>query len=92
VQAQRGGLYGDVETRLIINEQATRDRIIDSFDWLERGVTSRDVALVLLSGHGVNESHDDYYFLPVIFEAGALRRTAVHSRISGPRFSIWQGK
>ncbi len=77
MQAQRGRLYAEVETKLITNEQATRDRIIDGFDWLEKNVTPRDVALVLLSGHGVNDTHDDYYFLPVNFEADALRRTAV---------------
>jgi uncharacterized caspase-like protein len=41
-------------------------------------VTSqRDVALVLMSGHGENDADGAYYFLPYDVEPDRLRRTAV---------------
>jgi len=56
---------------------ATREAILDGLDWIERETTSRDIALVLLSGHGDNDSDGAYYFLPYDVDADRLRRTGV---------------
>jgi hypothetical protein len=74
---QRGGLYRDVVVRMLIDRKATRDEIIDGFDWISKETTSKDVALVFLAGHGINDSGGVYYYLPVNADLEKLRRTAV---------------
>ncbi|MGZ3513302.1 MAG: caspase family protein [Thermodesulfobacteriota bacterium] len=74
---QKDGLYRDVVVRVLIDEKATRDEIIDGFDWISKETTSKDVALVFLAGHGVNDSGGVYYYLPVNANLDRLRRTAV---------------
>jgi len=74
---QQGGLYRDVAVRLLTDAQATRDAILGGLDWLEKQTTSKDVAMVFLAGHGVNDPTGVYYFLPVNARTDQLRRTAV---------------
>ena len=74
---QKGGLYRDVVVKVLTDERATRDEIIDGFEWISKETTSKDVALVFLAGHGINDSGGVYYFLPVNANMERLRRTAV---------------
>jgi len=74
---QKDGLYRDVVVKILIDEKATRDEIIDGFDWISKETTSKDVALVFLAGHGVNDSGGVYYYLPVNTDLEKLRRTGV---------------
>ena len=74
---QKGGLYRDVVMRVLADEKATKDEIIDGFDWISKETTSKDIAIVFLAGHGVNEKGGVYYFLPVNANLDRLRRTGV---------------
>ena len=74
---QKGGLYRDVVVKVLTDEKATKDEIIDGFDWISKETTSKDVALVFLAGHGINDSGGVYYYLPVNTNLDKLRRTAV---------------
>ena len=74
---QKGGLYRDVVVKVLTDERATRDEIIDGFDWISKETTSKDVALVFLAGHGVNDSGGVYYYLPVNANLDRLRRTGL---------------
>jgi uncharacterized caspase-like protein len=74
---QKGGLYRDVVVKALIDEKATKDEIIDGFDWISKETTSKDIAIVFLAGHGVNDKGGVYYFLPVNANVDRLRRTAV---------------
>jgi len=74
---QKGGLYRDVVVKVLTDEKATKDEIIDGFEWISKETTSKDVALVFLAGHGINDSGGVYYFLPVNANLERLRRTAV---------------
>jgi uncharacterized caspase-like protein len=74
---EKGGLYRDVVVKVLTDEKATRDEIIDGFDWISKETTSKDIAIVFLAGHGVNEKGGVYYFLPVNANIDRLRRTAV---------------
>ena len=76
---QKGGLYRDVMVRALIDERATRDEIIDGFNWISRETTSKDVAIVFLAGHGINGSGGVYYYLPVNAKIDILRETGVLS-------------
>ncbi|MGZ3494907.1 MAG: caspase family protein, partial [Thermodesulfobacteriota bacterium] len=74
---QKGGLYRDVIVKVLTDGKATRDEIIDGFDWISKETTSKDVALVFLAGHGINDSGGVYYYLPVNTDLEKLRRTGV---------------
>jgi WD40 repeat protein len=74
---QKGGLYRDVVVKMVTDEKATRDEIIDGFDWISKETTSKDVAMVFLAGHGINDSGGVYYYLPVNTDLEKLRRTGV---------------
>jgi WD40 repeat protein len=74
---QKGGLYRDVTVKVLTDEKATKDEIIDGFDWISKETTNKDIALVFLAGHGVNEKGGVYYFLPVNANIDKLRRTGV---------------
>ncbi len=77
MQQQKGKVYRDVKVRLLADDDATRDRIMDGFDWLEQETTSKDVAILFLAGHGENDRNGNYYFLPRDAKLSSLRRRGV---------------
>ncbi len=74
---QEGKLYRNVYVRELINEQATKDNILDALDWIDRESTQRDITVIFLAGHGVNDDHGNYYFLNYDADLDRLRRTGV---------------
>jgi hypothetical protein len=74
---QKGGLYRDVVVKILVDEKATRDEIIDGFDWISKETTSKDIAMVFLAGHGVNDSGGVYYYLPANTDLEKLKRTGL---------------
>jgi hypothetical protein len=80
-KAQEGGLYRTVNVRLLIStnevKDATREKILDGLEWLMRETTSRDVAMVFLSGHGTNDARGNYNFLPRDADMSRLSRTCI---------------
>ncbi|MGI9107334.1 MAG: caspase family protein, partial [Pyrinomonadaceae bacterium] len=76
-ERQKGTLYRDVTVRLLDDEKATKDEVLDALDWIRKETTSKDVAIVLLAGHGVNDSTGQYYFLPHNADPERLLRTGV---------------
>jgi len=62
-KGQRGRLISEVTPRLLVNDQATRDGILQELKWLRKKVTYEDLAIVFVAGHGYLED-DDYYLLP----------------------------
>lgn len=77
LKRQEGGLYRKVEVRLLTDKQATRDEVLDGLEWIRRESTARDMALVFLAGHGVNDADGTYYFLPQDVDTKRLKRSAV---------------
>ena len=77
LKSQDGGLYRGVTARLLTDAQATKGDILDGLDWILRETTQKDVAMVFLAGHGVNDDYGDYYFLPQDTDRERLRRTGV---------------
>jgi WD40 repeat protein len=77
MKLQKNRLYDDVEVKLLTDRGATRDAILDGLEWIERSTTQHDVAMVFLAGHGDNDAHGTYYFMPVDFDLERLKRTAL---------------
>jgi WD40 repeat protein len=74
---QKDLLYRDVEVKLLVNEQASRDAVLDGLDWLRNQVTAKDVGMLFLAGHGETDPDGRYYFLPYNADADKLRSTGV---------------
>ena len=72
---QEGRLYGAVEVKLLLDAEATLGNITGGLDWVAEQATSRDVALVFMAGHGMDDE-GKYYFLPNDVDLNKLRRTA----------------
>jgi WD40 repeat protein len=77
MKKQKGNLYRDVSVKLLIDENATRDTIVDGLEWIQRETTNKDVAIIFLSGHGVNDNTGIYYFVPSTFDKNSIKRTGV---------------
>ena len=76
-QSQQGGLYREVEAKVLIDTQATKEEVLDGLDWITKSMTSKDVAIIFLAGHGVNDPYGVYYFLPSNADPEKLKRTGL---------------
>ena len=74
---QKGRLYREVETKLLTDKKASRDEVLEGLDWLQKQVTSRDVGMLFLAGHGINDANGVYYFMPSNTEVNKLKSTGV---------------
>jgi TolB-like protein len=66
LREQAGGpLYAQVRTRLLTNEEVTRESVLASLDRFLGAAGPDDVVTIFMAGHGVQErSTGSYYFLP----------------------------
>ena len=55
---QEGQFYGNVRTRALVDQAATRESILDGIDWLERSATYKDAAFLFAYAHGVRTSEE----------------------------------
>lgn len=74
---QENQLYRKVEVKLLTDAGAKRDDILDGLEWIRREMTARDVGVVFMAGHGVNDSDGVYYYLPQDTDPDRLKRTGV---------------
>jgi len=76
-KAQEGKIYKKVVTKVLTNHNATSDNILDALDWIDEEATSKDVVIIFIAGHGVNDDKGNYYFLSTDAKLNRLRRTAL---------------
>ena len=74
---QENQLYRKVSVKLLRDDKAKRDDILDGLEWIRREMTARDVGVVFFGGHGVNDSDGVYYYLPQDAEVDKLKRSGV---------------
>lgn len=60
---QSGKLYNKSVPKLLIDEQATRQNILDGLKWLRESVGEKDAGIVFFAGHGENVGRS-YFFIP----------------------------
>lgn len=63
LQVQSGKIFRRVNTKVLVNQQASRQAIIQEMRAFFSQAAESDVALIALMGHGVDD-HGSYYFLP----------------------------
>lgn len=77
LNGQKGKLYSDVVVKLLTDDKATKDDVLEGLDWLKQQVTSSDVGIMFVAGHGMNDKLGNYYFLPHNANPEQLIRTGV---------------
>lgn len=75
VKAQGQFIYRDVVVKELIDVDS--DALLDGLDWLRDEVTSNDVAMLFLAGHGLTDRDGDYFFLTRDADKNRLRHTAI---------------
>jgi hypothetical protein len=64
LKRQKDVLYRQITTRVMVDEQASRQAVLDGFSWMVDNVGRRDTAVIFLAGHGTNDPDGMYYYLP----------------------------
>jgi hypothetical protein len=77
MQRQQSKLYKNVEVKILADDKATKDEILDDLEWLQKQVTQHDVGMLFLSGHGTNDASLGFVYLPVDADLAKLKRTGV---------------
>jgi uncharacterized caspase-like protein len=76
IGTQKGGFYTDTIVRTLVDEDASRDNILDELDALEKTVGDDDTAIIFIAGHGVSDEKQ-FYFVPHDADDEKIRRTCV---------------
>ena len=58
------GVYRKVETKLIVNDRATRAGVLGGLQWMKKQMTQHDIGVVFFSGHGDKDDTGNFYLLP----------------------------
>ncbi len=77
--AQKGKMYETVRSIKLINEKATRSKIISTFGQLEKYTTVDDLVIIFMASHGMN-INNKFYFLPHDGDANSPRATCIDWR------------
>lgn len=62
-------IYNKLEFKMLTDETATRQGILDGLNWLKTNVKEKDAGVLFLAGHGITEG-TSYYFVP--FKPGGM--------------------
>lgn len=89
-EKQAPRFYEAVETRVICDGDAVENTIEKGMDWLATNVQEDDVGILMLSGHGVMDDRQNFYFAthdvdPQSLRSTCLRWTSVHDLASDLR-------
>ena len=77
LRKQQGKLYGRVHTKVLADQDANGDNVLDGLDWLLKQSTQKDVSVLFVAGHGLKDERGNYHFLPHDGNPARLRRTGV---------------
>jgi hypothetical protein len=77
MRAQEGGLYGTVLVKPLVDRAATHDAVLEGLEWLEKQVTSRDIGVVFLAGHGIVDEGGRFWYLPADATPEKLRARGI---------------
>ncbi|QWR77201.1 caspase family protein [Candidatus Magnetomonas plexicatena] len=77
MEKQEGKLYKKVEVNLILDKDATRDRIKSGLKWIKEEATNKDVSILMFSGHGSNDDDFIYHYIPVAGDREDLTDSAI---------------
>lgn len=68
-------LFQRVESKLLLDSQATKKNILDGLDWLQKQAKPNDIAVMFYAGHG--SVADQWHLLPVDVNVKDLQHTGI---------------
>ncbi len=75
-----GQLYADVQSKLIVDADATRENILSGLQWLVDQTQPGDVVMLFASAHGFLDDRDNFYLATHGVDKERLRATAISWR------------
>jgi WD40 repeat protein len=76
----RPPLFDAVETRLLVNDQATRRAILDGLDWLRNKAEVNDVVVISYAGHGERSDRGEFQLLTAAYDPDRVAETTVSGK------------
>ena len=70
------GAYKQIHVEQVVNKEATKKQILNSFAWLKQNATSKDVVVIFIASHGFND-RGEFYILPYDGDANNLEGTGI---------------
>ncbi len=64
LQDRSAGLFMSIDTRLIVDKEATQQGVLDGLEWLKQKMSPDDIGIVFYSGLGDTDPGGRFYFLP----------------------------
>ena len=74
---QEGLVYEKVDVKQLADETATAENIRDGLYWLQSQTTFKDVAMIYMAGHGINNNVGEFFFMPVNADINRINATCV---------------
>lgn len=73
LKKMKADVFQEVRIKILTNQNATREKIIDSMDKFLRRASLNDVAFIFIAGHGIKHKQTgSYYFLPYEADLNSL--------------------
>lgn len=77
-QTQRGKHFAEVHTKLIVDQDATRAKVLEGLAWLKsQKLRQQDHVVLFMSGHGGLDDSENYCFLTVDSQVSKLSETGL---------------
>jgi WD40 repeat protein len=70
-------LYREVQVIRLIDQEATRAKILQTLAQMRKRATQRDAVLIFFAGHGTRDDQTNFYFLPVEADLNDLASTGL---------------
>ncbi|MCA9074526.1 MAG: caspase family protein [Planctomycetaceae bacterium] len=64
LQERSFGLFEKIDTRLVVDKDATQKGILGGLVWLKQQMTQHDIGVLFYSGHGAKDETGNFFFLP----------------------------
>ena len=71
------GIYDKINTKVLLNEKATKEAILEGLSWIESTSLQNDVSIIFIAGHGGVDNRDVYYFFPYEANPNSLRSSCL---------------
>ena len=63
VARKKGLPFADVQIKLLIDKEASREDIFEAMEWLQQETTPNDICIFYYAGHGYRDEKDRFYFM-----------------------------
>jgi len=78
-------IFEEVEMRLVMDQNATRQGILDGFAWLKERLSRRrdpqNVGVIFFAGHGIHDEKNRFFLVPVGGSAKSVSETCFSDRL-----------